>query len=497
MRSIRTLIACAAGLWFAAPTFAGGLVLDTEVVVSGLTRPNYVTHAPGDFENLYILEQAGQVLKYNLTTDTLTTFMDINTLVDTGFNEQGLLGLAFHPDFANNRRFYLNYTATSPNNDTVIAEYTADAGFASANPATEVRLLVIDQDNLNHNAGWIDFGPDGYLYIPMGDGGGARDPNNRAQTPTNLLGSILRIDVDGNNSSNGLYGIPADNPFVGSPGTAAPETWAYGLRNPFRNSFDRETGDFWIADVGQDAREEVNFQPASSTGGENYGWRCREGDIATPNVFPTCNPQPRVEPVYVYPHVSSPFRCSVIGGYVYRGCAIPELTGTYFCNEYCSGEVWSMKLNGTQDGVVDVQEISSQINAVNVVSWGEDAYGELYVVDQGTDTISRVIAASGATLTDCNENGIQDACEILDGSEADVDENGIPDSCEIVDCDGDANADGAVDVNDISYVLFRLGNQGIPSTVEGDVNCNGIVDVNDISYVLFRLGACDPAPACP
>jgi glucose/arabinose dehydrogenase len=479
----------------------GALVLDTQLVASGFTKPNFVTHAPGDFDHIYILEQDGRIYRHNLDAGTRIVFMDIQSVVDHVSNEQGLLGLAFHPNYdgegTGSGMFYVNYTALSPNNDTVIASYSTTGNLG--NSASEVRLMVIDQPFTNHNGGWIGFGADNYLYIATGDGGSADDPGNRGQDTDVLLGKILRIDVDGNNSGNGLYGIPATNPLP-NDGDATnndqPEIWAFGLRNPWRNSFDRETGDFYIGDVGQDAREEVDFQDASSTGGENYGWRCREGNINTPNVFPSCNPTPRVEPVYVYNHTNSPFRCTVVGGYVYRGCEIPELDGTYFCNEYCSNEVWTFKINGTGDGITGLQQISSQIGISNGVSWGEDAYGELYIVTQGNDAVYKVIATSGATLTDCNENGIQDACEILDGSALDANEDDIPDSCQVpASCAGDANGDLVVDVNDISYVLFRLGNAGFPGTVDGDVNCTGVVDVNDISYVLFRLGVCDdPAP---
>ncbi len=508
------MIACAAiaaSAFVAAQTHAGTLTLDTQLVASGFTKAVVVTHAPGDFDHLFFVEQDGRILIHDIAAGTRTTFMDIQPLIRHTGNEQGLLGLAFHPNYNGASGpgvglFYVDYTTQATTGgesigDTRISQFSR-ATATTGNSGSEVVMMRIPQDFSNHNGGWIGFSPvDGYLYIGMGDGGSGDDPNNRGQDTDTLLGSILRIDVDGNNSSNGLYGIPASNPLP-NDGDAnnndQPEIWAYGIRNAWRCGFDRETGDLYIGDVGQDAREEVDFQFAASAGGENYGWACREGNIATPGRFPTCSPSPRVEPVYVYNHTNSPFRCTVIGGHVYRGCEIPELDGTYFCNEYCSNEVWSFKINAGGTGITGLQEISSQLGLSNCVSWGEDAYGELYVVNQGNDTIHKIIATSGATLTDCNNNGIQDACEILDGSEADDNDDGIPDSCQVpLGCDGDANGDATVDVNDISFVLFRLGGAGALGTVDGDVNCDGVVDVNDISYVLFRLGICNPEIACP
>lgn len=479
--------------------------LTTEVVASGLNRPVYVTHAPGDFERLFFLEKRGVMRVIDLDTNTVSDVMNIDARVGGGtsdFSEQGLLGLAFHPDFASNGFFYLNYTDTS--GDTNVSRFTMVGDPMTSNtadPSSEDLIIEIAQDFSNHNAGWIDFNPlevaegDNYLYVSLGDGGSGNDPFNRAQTRTNLLGSMLRIDVG--DGTSGSYTIPPDNPYAGHP-TFCEEIWSYGLRNPFRNSFDRETGDFYIGDVGQSAREEVNFEPFSNTGGRNYGWRCREGTIANPSV--SCTPvEPATDPVHDYAHnppePPASFICSVIGGYVYRGCAIPGLEGTYFFADNCGNTVWSFEINGAGTGIVNFTDWTSSLGQSDVVSFGEDALGEMYIVSQnGTSTgvIRRIVAADGP-LNDCNANGVEDACDIAAGDAEDGNANGIPDSCE--GCEGDADASGTVDVNDVSFVIFRLGDTG--NCTDGDVDGSGIVNVNDISFVIFRLGTCDPPTACP
>ena len=364
-----------------------------ERLANGLSRPVFATAAPGAPDLLYVVEQRGGIRIFDLTTNTIrpAPFLTVTGLSLGG--ERGLLGLTFHPQYETNRLLYVYLTDF--NGDTQIREYQANPGGLTADPLSARDILEFDQPFGNHNGGWIDFGPrDGYLYIASGDGGSANDPNNDGQNKDSLLGAILRIDVDQDDfpaDPSRNYGIPADNPFVNADG--ADEIWAYGLRNPWRNSFDRETGDFYIADVGQNAREEINFQPASSSGGENYGWRPREGTIASAVGEPT--PAGAIDPIHEYPHVfNANGGFSVTGGYVYRG-PIAELTGNYFFADYVTEQVWSLRFNGDQVGDFDGTNFSDftnwttllkpspllNINAIS--SFGEDAAGNLYILDLG------------------------------------------------------------------------------------------------------------------
>ncbi|HCT44315.1 MAG TPA: hypothetical protein DF699_03810, partial [Phycisphaerales bacterium] len=270
--------ACACLLLAAGGTTAQAQ-LTTEVFVTGIDRPVYMTHAGDGSGRTFIIEQEGAIRIVDADGNLLPTpFMDIDGTVqggDSGGNEQGLLGLAFHPDYANNGKFYVNYTGSG--GDTRIAEYQVSSSDPNVADTGTARIIMFyDQPFSNHNGGWLGFGPDGYLYISAGDGGSANDPGNRAGNLSNYLGKLHRVDVDGGDDfpadPNQNYEIPADNPFVGTAG-ALESIWAYGLRNPWRTSFDRETGDLWIADVGQNVREEVNFAPAGDAGGQHYGWR--------------------------------------------------------------------------------------------------------------------------------------------------------------------------------------------------------------------------------
>ena len=302
-----------------------------------------------------IIDATGAVL--------VTPFINlIDTVVSGG--EQGLLGLAFHPDYASNGFFYVNYTRSgAPLDQTVIERYSVSAGDPDvADPTSGFEILVIDQDFSNHNGGDIHFGPDGYLYIGMGDGGDAVT----AQDLGALLGKMLRIDVDGGSP----YAIPPDNPFVGTP-TARDEIWAWGMRNPYRWSFDRATGDMLIGDVGEGSWEEVDFIPAASGGGENFGWPCREGAHDFDTTGPTCGGA-LVDPVLEYPHDDG---CTIIGGYVYRG-SIPGLAGTYIYNDWCSGITWF----GTQTSPgVWQSTVWDTLPTFSIVGYGEDEAGELYL----------------------------------------------------------------------------------------------------------------------
>ena len=378
--ALALLVAVAAAVWPGGRAEAQ-LTLGFEAVASGLHSPVGVTHAGDGSRRLFILEQAGRILIHDGSRVLPSAFLDVSALVSC-CGERGLLGLAFHPDYVTNGLFYVDYTNTA--GDTVIARYHVSADANVADPSSAQILLTIPQPFANHNGGQLAFGPDGFLYIGMGDGGGVGDPGNRAQNLGELLGKILRIDVNG----AAPYVIPATNPFRSTPG-ARPEIWAYGLRNPWRFSFDRQFGDLFIADVGQDKWEEVDFQPATSAGGENYGWRLMEGTHCY-NPSSGCNDGTLTLPILEYGHL--PDNCSITGGYRYRGGRFPQLFGRYFYGDYCSGRIW----NGIQSGQTwsSTQLIDT---ALRITSFGEDEGGELYVVHHGfgsDGTLQRIVETS-------------------------------------------------------------------------------------------------------
>ncbi len=383
-------------LTLACPLCRGESLIEAKRLATGLARPVFVAAPPGIADELYVLEQhTARIKRINPVTGQMDPMpiLDLSD-VSTG-NEQGLLGLAFDPDFASNRQFYVNYT--NRRGDTVVESYRLSPETNIADPTTARQILTIDQPQGNHNAGWMDFGPrDGLLYIATGDGGGANDSGNghtpgmgNAQdTMNNLLGKMLRIDVrrdDFPNDQERNYAIPTSNPFVGQPGDD--EIWAFGLRNPWRASFDRQTNDLYIADVGQNAREEIDFQRADSAGGENYGWRLREGLIATPGVG---GPRPpgNIDPIHDYPHTGGPDGgFSVTGGYVYRG-PIESLQGEYFFADFVTNQIWTLKHDGqTASEVVNrtSQIVTDSGNLEQISSFGEDHAGNLYVVSLAGD----------------------------------------------------------------------------------------------------------------
>ena len=333
--------------------------LSLELFAEGFNSVVEMAHA-GD-NRLFIVEKTGKIkiLHPDGSTNSFP-FLDVSNLISNG-GEQGLLGLAFPSDFQTSGRFYINYTNTSGN--TVIARYTVSSNPDIANTSGEP-LLVIQQPFTNHNGGTLKFGPDGYLWISSGDGGGAGDPNGNAQNTNTLLGKILRIDVSGL-----TYTSPSSNPFFGQNG--ADEIWAYGVRNPWKFSFDRETGDFWMADVGQNAIEEINHT-LSAVSGLNYGWRCYEGNDPY-NTVGCDAPESMTFPIGVYNHSSG--RCSITGGYVYRGTLYPNLQGCYFFGDFCSGEIGFVQPNGELTFILD--------SGISITSFGEDANGELYVLGNG------------------------------------------------------------------------------------------------------------------
>jgi glucose/arabinose dehydrogenase len=401
VRSLLRTSLAAAGLGglLAAPA-AGQEDWFLQRVATGLARPVFVTAPPGDLGRVFVVEQRSgsvgriRILELDTLTVRATPFLSISP-VATG-NEEGLLGMAVHPDYASNRTFFVHYTNSSGN--IVIARYQADAGDPNlADPGTATTVLAVAHPGQsNHNGGWLGFGPDGYLYVALGDGGGSNDPGNNAQDITsNLLGKILRLDVDGDDfpvDPNRNYAIPPDNPFVGVTGDD--EIWAYGLRNPFRASFDRATGDFYIGDVGQGAREEVDVQPAGSAGGENYGWRLREGTIPTPTGgVGGAKPPGAIDPIFEYTHDSQQeiWGVSVIGGYVYRG-AITELRGRYMFADFLTARIWSLRwdqsdpsgFDGTNytdfvDHADDPRFIPDAGTLAQISSFGQDAARNLYV----------------------------------------------------------------------------------------------------------------------
>jgi len=393
-----------------------GLAL--ERVVDGLDAPVLVTSAPGD-SRLFVVERPGRIRIVAGGSVLARPFVDITALTTSG-GERGLLGLAFHPGYATNGRLYVNHTDLE--GDTRVVELTATDP-DRADPSSLRTVLEVAQPFSNHNGGHLAFGPDGMLYIGLGDGGSGGDPQGNGQRPSTLLGSMLRVDVDGAGSYEvpqdnpflgdpsaapetwafglrnpwrfsfdrvtgdlyiadvdgaGSYEVPQDNPFLGDP-SAAPETWAFGLRNPWRFSFDRVKGDLYIADVGQNAREEISFQPSASGGGQNYGWNVLEGS----SCFATapCDPTGTTLPVHEYTHADG---CSVTGGYVYRGAAVPSMAGRYVFSDFCGGWIRSFRVTGgvATDLVDHTQDIStnSNVTIANPVSFGEDADGELYVV---------------------------------------------------------------------------------------------------------------------
>ncbi len=344
-------------------------------VVDGLEQPLYIAHAGDGSGRLYIVEQPGRVRVLEEGSLLPEPFLDLTDRVLSRGDEQGLLGLAFAPDFPESGVFYVHYTGR-PDGRTVLARYRLQDGNPRRGDAgSEEVLLTVEQPYANHNGGALLFGPDGYLYLALGDGGSAGDPGNHAQDLGSLLGKILRLDV----SQPGPYRIPPDNPFAGGPGRE--EIWAYGLRNPWRISFDRATGDLYIADVGQNTVEEVNFQPADSPGGENYGWRVWEGSRR----FAQGEAPGAVFPVAEYTHAEG--GCSITGGYVYRGEAIPELTGTYLYGDYCTGYIWGLR---KQDGQWETARLLD--SELNITSFGEDEAGEVYVVHR-RGAVYRIVAA--------------------------------------------------------------------------------------------------------
>jgi hypothetical protein len=361
----------------------GGIPLRLQQINVSLSFPVFATAPADGTRRLFIVERSGVIKILNLDTQQLlpNSFLDLTGQVATS-GEQGLLGLAFHPNFSLNGFFYVNLINLS--GDTEIRRYQVSVADPNvADPATVLRIISIDQpaNQTNHKAGWLGFGQDGFLYAALGDGGGSGDPDENAQNLNSLLGKILRLNVDNDEFQADPmrnYAIPTGNPFVGAiPG--ADEIWAYGLRNPWRPSFDRGTGDFYIADVGQGTREEVNVSTGTGAGkGINYGWNITEGSLCFP-IGSMCNTAGLTLPLVEYDHSGG--ACSITGGYVYRGSAVPALQGTYFYGDFCARFVRSFRL---VNGVATEQASWPALNpGGNITSFGEDAAGELYIMTSG------------------------------------------------------------------------------------------------------------------
>jgi glucose/arabinose dehydrogenase len=367
----------------AAPFDPANFAVGLEPVASGFESPVYVTGPDDGSGRLFVVERPGRVRIIRDGAILERPFLDITGIVESGGSEQGLLSVAFPPDFSESGVFYVYYTARSDEGvgDNTIASYrVSDDDPDLADEQSGRVLLSVPDFRVNHNGGLLLFGPDGYLYAGLGDGGGGGDPENHAQDPAELLGSLLRIEPSADGAG---YAIPRDNPFA-EGGGGAPEVWAWGLRNPWRYSFDRETGDLYIGDVGQGAIEEIDWLPAGSPGGTNFGWNVMEGTRCLR--ADACDETGLTLPVAEYTH---DFGCSVTGGHVYRGEREPALDGVYLFGDFCSGLVWGMGRDAAGDWLVsDLVETGLRIS-----SFGEDAAGEVYLVAISGE-IYRVTAGS-------------------------------------------------------------------------------------------------------
>ncbi len=435
---------------------AAGQEIRLAQVASGISNPTDIESARDGSGRLFLVQQNGLVKILRGSAVDPQPFLDITSKTRAD-GERGLLGLAFPPDFAAKQRFYVDYTDLSGN--TTIAMYRVGSNPDLADASSETVLLKIAQPYSNHNGGQVRFGPDGYLYIGMGDGGSAGDPQRNAQNRLSLLGKLLRLDVE---SQPGTVNIPPDNPFI-VLSSARGEIWALGLRNPWRFSFDRATGDLWIADVGQDAYEEVDFQPASSRGGENYGWNQTEGLHC---YTAGCNLQAFTAPVAEYPHSLG---CSVTGGFVYRGRASPGLRGIYLYGDYCSGRIWGIE---RQSGQWASRLLLA--SGFNISTFGEDEAGELYVANAGNGTIHRIEGSQAPRYTGASVvNAAGFAPGVSPGSLATVFAAGVKDD------PGIALA---------SSIPIATTLEGVSVTVNGvAAPIHGIASVNGVEQVNFQV----------
>lgn len=332
-------------------------------------RMVYLTHSNDQTDRLFLVLQPGRIMVFSRVGDLsyVETFLDIRHLVSDVGNEEGLLGLAFDPAYEDTGFFYVHYSAGNPKRSVVSRFKVDDSNPNFANHESERIFMEVRQPFSNHNGGQIEFGPDGYLYIGFGDGGSANDPRDNGQDTTTLLGTILRVDVS-QIDLRGKYLIPSDNPFVDTSGGIRPEIWAYGLRNPWRFSFDRDTGDLWVGDVGQNRFEEIDLIKS----GANYGWNVMEGSHCSSKKN-TCNLSNMMLPIFQYGRDDG---CSVTGGYVYRGTRNPPMFGAYIYGDFCSGKIWGLRYNGKEV----IEHILIVDSELKISSFGEDQSGEIYIL---------------------------------------------------------------------------------------------------------------------
>jgi glucose/arabinose dehydrogenase len=514
-RILNLLVGIGAAVAATAAPHALAQQLATQSITTGLTRPVWAGAPRGDTGRLFVIESRfraltsdpyiGRIKIVNLSNNTVngTLFLSFNpaggicsTAVGAYISEQGLLGMAFHPDYLTNGYFYIHHTRGT-DAAVIIARMRANAPYATsgtADPASYTPLLTVTHPQTNHNGGWMDFGPDGNLYFAIGDGGNGNDqggghiePGGNAQNLTVLLGKIGRIDVDGADNIPGnaddadavagtAYRIPAGNPFSGAG--QRKEIWLYGLRNPWRNSFDRATGDLWIGDVGQDVREEVNVN-IGNVGGRNYGWRCMEGTRCTGLSGCTCNAASLVLPILEYAHPATALipptnmeGVAITGGYVYRGCDIPWFQGHYLFTDYGTPTLWSLKYSpGT--GITNLVNRTIELDPpgtasiVSVSSFAEDGRGEMYIIDQSGGKLLKVVAALPTfNCTTC-------VADVDDGT-------------------GTGTRDGGVGIEDLLYYLALYDAGTTAADVDNGTSTgtrDGGVGIEDLLYYLERYDA--------
>jgi glucose/arabinose dehydrogenase len=476
-----------------------------RVGAATFAHPVFVTAPPGDKSRLFVVDQPGTIRILDAATGELnpTPFLTIPNVLYSG--EAGLLGMAFHPHFAENGYFFVYYsrnsTATNPTGRMIARYRVSDADPNVADPASGATVFFYPIAIGIHNGGWMDFGPDGKLYVAWGNRGvSANSPD--LTTP---LGKLLRLDVDGADGVPGTsdddqfpddpnrnYVVPADNPFAGTANEQA--IWAYGLRNPWRDSFDRATGDLYIADVGDGTWEEVDYAPPPpSAPGRNYGYPCMEGPFcqgSTTSTSCACNNPTLTPPIYAYRHTLG---CAIQGGYVYRGCAMPWINGQYVFGDYCSSRIWTGRNNGT--ALVEVTERTTEVWGTGsrplVLSLGQDARGELYICG-GNGAIYKLVPA---VLPDCNGNGVPDGCDIALGTSRDVDHNGMPDECQTPPpcrpCDPDFDQDGdpGTDADIETFFASVAGSGPLGADFNGDGDAGTDADIEAFFRVLAG-GSC-------
>ena len=429
-------------------TAAHGAPQLTVEHVTDIEFPTDITHAPGDFQRLFVTSKSGVITVITDGVVQPTPFLDLTSVAESDGGEQGLLGLAFHPDYETNGYFYVYYTRdddpSTQENETIVERYEVTADPEVADPGSAATVLIIAQPTRSHNGGWLGFDPDGLLYVSVGDGGGQEDPYDNAQNIDTLLGSILRIDVDGDDfpaDPDRNYAIPADNPFVA--GVGADEIWVYGLRNPWRCTIDPVTGDLYIGDVGNSLREELDYVAGGSPGGLNFGWDCMEATLCTGETACVCGDLGLVHPMFEFAHNPAAGNV-IIAGVVYRGTEIPDLAGSYiFANMF--SPAWRLDHTG---GVVDelAEILLNAPGLLRIVSFGEDAAGEIYLCDKsggagGLGQIYKIVVD-----TDCNANSTPDDQDIATGTSDDCDADGVPDECQLTDgsaedCNGNETLD--------------------------------------------------------